>query len=340
MTDGHPLVWLWLLLIGSTVAINTSNPLFLFILVLALVATGFLAAGPRRASLVTALGAGLSATLFWLVLTLLVPRGSAAEALLVLPQWSPGPGVRFGGPLDLGSVLTGLTGSLRAVAVILLFGLAGQLVSARGWLALSRSTLGAGAPALHPLSCLGEASVEAFTVRQRVVQQGWGRGAAAGWLTSLLLATRDIARSDRPTSAPRPGIEILRLVLLLVVTAGPVLALAFGWIPTTVTNNLFGTDLVALVVLAAVVIGLALPGTPALLWRWRPGDLPQAMAALALTVAWALRGPLGQAAALAPSPGAWPGLPWALTGAAILLPLAVALTRRRAPRPEVVVSHA
>ena len=114
MTDGHPLVWLWLLLVGSTIALNTTNPLLLFILVLSLGTTGFLAAGPRRASLVTSLGAALGATAFWILLTLLVPRGTAADALLVLPSWSPGPGVTFGGPLDLSSVVTGLVGALQA----------------------------------------------------------------------------------------------------------------------------------------------------------------------------------------------------------------------------------
>ncbi|MDO5737341.1 MAG: hypothetical protein Q4P15_12790 [Propionibacteriaceae bacterium] len=337
MTDGHPIVWLWLLLVGSTIALNTSNALLLFILVLALVVTGFLAGGPRRASLVTSLGAGLAATAFWIVLTLVMPQGSATDALLVLPSWSPGPGVTFGGPLGITSVVNGLTGALRAVAVLLLFGLAGQLVSARGWLALSRSTLGAGAPALHPLACLGEASVETLNVRHRVTRQGWGRNASAGWLTSLLLAARDTARADRPASAPRPGVELVRLGLLLVLTAGPVLALAFGWLPAILTDNLFGTDLVALVVLLAVAVGLALPGTPPLLWQWRVSDVPQAVVALALTAAWALRDVLNQSGSLTPAPDTLPDLPWALAAAAILLPLAVGLGGRRIKRKAVPV---
>ncbi len=339
MTDGHPLVWLWLLLVGSTIALNTSNPLLLFILVLSLGTTGFLAGGPRRASLVTSLGAALVATGLWVVWTLLVPRGTAADALVVLPSWSPGPGVTFGGPLGLGSVVNGLVGALQAAAVLLLFGLAGQLVSARGWLALSRSTLGAGAPALHPVASLGEASVEALNNRHRVALQGWGRGAAAGWLTSLLLAARDISRADRPTTAPKPGVELTRLVLLLVIIMAPVLALASGRLPSAVVNNVFGTDVVALVVLLGVAVGLVLPGTPPLLKQWRAGDVSQAVVALALTAAWAVRGPLGQIDILNPVAGAVPGLPWALAGAAILLPLAVGLTGRRAPR-KAVAAHA
>ncbi|RMB58343.1 hypothetical protein [Tessaracoccus antarcticus] len=338
MTDGHPLVWLWLLLVGSTISINTTNPVLLLVLVVALGATGFMAGGPRRASFVTALGAALAAALVWVGLTLVLPRGSAADALLMLPSWSPGPGVTFGGPLGLTSVVGGLVGALRAAAVVLLFGLAGQLVSARGWLALSRSTLGAGAPALHPLACVGEASVEALASRQRVAQQRWGSGAAAGWLTSLLLAARDIARADRPRVAPRPGVEIIRLLMLLLLTAGPVLALAAGVLPTAVTTHLFGTDLIALVVVLAVVLGLALPGTPSLVWQWRASDVPQAAAALVLTLAWALRGPLGQTAALNPPPGDLTALPWALAGAAVLLPLAVGLTGQRTPRR--VAAHA
>ena len=339
MTDGHPLVWLWMLLVGSTIALNTSNPLLLFILVLAMVVTGFLAGGPRRASLVTSLGAGLAATVVWIVLTLVVPRGTAADALLILPSCSPGPGVTFGGPLDLSSVVNGLVGALQATAVVLLFGLAGQLVSARGWLALSRSSLGAGASALHPLACLGEASVEALNARHRVARQGWERGAAAGWLTSLFLAARDIARADRPTSAPRFRVELARLGLLLVLTIAPIMALASGRLPSIITNNLFGTDVIALIVLLAVIVGLVLPGTPSLLWQWRASDLPQAVVALALTAAWVLRGPLHQVDVLTPAPDAVPGLPWALAAAAVLLPLAVGLTSRPSPR-KVVAAHA
>ncbi len=339
MTDGHPLVWLWLLLVGSTIALNTSNPLLLFILVASLCATGFLAGGPRRASLVTSLGAALGATVLWVVLTLVLPGGSPTDALLVLPAWSPGPGVTFGGPLGLGSVVNGLVGALQAAAVVLLFGLAGQLVSARGWLALSRSTLGSGAPALHPVASLGEASVEALNNRHRVARQGWGHGAAAGWCTSLLLAARDIARADRPTTAPRTGVELTRLAVLLVLTIAPVLALASGRLPSVVTSNLFGTDVIAVLVLLAVGVGLVLPGTPPLLRQWRATDVPQAVVALVLTLAWALRGLLGQADALNPAAGDVPVLPWVLAGASLLLPIAVGLTGRRTPR-KVVAAHA
>lgn len=337
MTDGHPMVWLWLLLVGGTIALNTTNPLLLLVMAVALVATGFLAGGHRRPSLVTALGAALLATITWVVLTLLLPRGTAADALLILPVWTPGPGVTFGGPLSLGSVMTGLLGGLRAVVIILLFGLAGQLVSARGWLALSRSTLGAGAPALHPLATLGEASVEAFNARQRLSLQGWGRGTSAGWLTSMLVAGREIARADRPRRAPRPSVEILRITVLIILTIGPVLALSFGVLPPVVTNNLYGTDIVAIVVVLAVATGLALPGTPALLWRWRATDVPQAAVALLLTSAWVLRGVLHQDAALFPALDAVPSLPLAIAGAAVLLPVAVGLSGQRTPRRAVAV---
>jgi len=338
MTDGHPLVWLWLLLVGSTITLNTTNPLLLLLMAAALIATGFLAGGPRRPSLVTALGAGFVATLVWVALTLVLPRGTAADALLVLPSWSPGPGVTFGGPLDFSSVVTGLVGALRAAVVILLFGLAGQLVSARGWLALSRSTLGAGSPALNPLATLGEASVEALNARHRIVAQGWGRGASAGWLTSLLIAGEAIARGDRTASAPRQAVEVPRLALLTVLAVAPVLALAFGVLPSFITNNWYGTDIIAIVVVLAVALGLALPGTPGLLWKWRATDLPQAAVAFLLTVAWAARAILNQDAALFPVADAALTLPWILAGAVVLLPVAVGLSGQRAPRT--VVAHA
>ncbi len=339
MTDGHPLVWLWLVLAGTTIALNSTNPLLLLLLVAALIASGFVAGGPRRASFVTALGVGLGATLVWTLITLVLPRGAADDALVTLPSWSPGPGVTFGGPLDLGSVITGLVGALRAVAVVLLFGVAGQLVSARGWLALSRCTLGAFSPATHTLATLGEASVEAFHTRQRIAQQGWGRGAARGWLTSLLLAGRDIARADRATTAPRPGVEILRSVVLVTATVAPVLLLAFGVLPPVITNNLYGTDIIAIAVLMVVAVGLALPGTPALLGRWRFSDVPQVLVALLLTAAWVLRDLLNQSAALTPPAGAALSLPWAVAAAIVLLPLAVGLSGQRAPR-RTVVAHA
>ncbi len=339
MTDGHPLVWLWLLLVVSTIALNTTNPLLLLLIAVALVSTGFLAGGPRRPSLVTSLGAGFVATLVWVALSLVLPRGAAADALLALPSWTPGPGVTFGGPLDLGSVVTGLVGALRAAVVIVLFGLAGQLVSARGWLALSRSTLGAGSPALHPLATLGEASGEALNARHRIMAQGWGRGTSAGWLTSLLIAGGAIARADRISTAPRPAVEVLRLSLLTILAVGPVLALSFGVVPAVITNNLYGTDIIAVVVVLAVALGLALPGTPGLLWKWRASDIPQAAVALLLTAAWALRGPLNQEAALSPAADAALSLPWAVAGAIVLLPVAVGLSSgQRAPRK--VVAHA
>lgn len=338
MTDGHPLIWLSLLLVGSTIALNTTNPLLLLLLAAALIATGFLARGPRRASLVTALGAGFCATLVWVAITLVLPRGTATEALFILPSWSPGPGVTFGGPLDLTSVVTGIVGALRAVVVILLFGLAGQLVSARGWLALSRSTLGSGSPALHPLATLGEASVEALNARHRIAAQGWGRGASAGWLTSLLLAGEVIARNDRAATAPRPSVEALRVALLTVLAVAPVIALAFGILPPVIANNFFGTDIVAIVVVLALIVGLALPGTPGVLWEWRSTDLPQAVAVLLLSVAWALRRLLSQEEALFPAADAGLTLPWAVAGAIVLLPVAVGLAGQRAPTK--VVAHA
>lgn len=332
MTDGHPLVWLLLVLTGSTIALNTTNPLLLLLMVVALAVTGFIAAGPRRASLVTALGAAFVATLLWVILTLLLPRGVAAEALLVLPSWSPGPGVTFGGPLDPGSVLTGLVSALRAAVVILLFGLAGQLVSARGWLALSRSTLGAGSPALHPIATLGEASVEALTARHRLARQGWGRGASADWLTMLILAGSNLARTDRATTRTRPVVELLRVAGLMLLVAGPVLALAFGVVPAVVTEHLYGTDIIALSVVLAVVLGLVLPGTPKRLWDMRSTDVPQAAVALLLVVTWAGRDLLDQASALTPSLDAIAALPWAIAAVIVLLPVAVALTGTRIRR--------
>lgn len=337
MTDGHPLVWLVLVLTGCSIAVNTTNPLLLLVMTAGLGATSVLARGPRRSSFVVALGASLLMTSAWVVLTLALPRGSAADALVVLPTWAPGPGVTFGGPIDPDSVISGIVGALRATVVVLLFGLAGQLVSARGWLALSRSTLGPGAPALHPLATLGEATTETLLERRRIRQQGWGRGAAAGWLTSLLLAGRNLARFDRADGTARPLMELARLLILLVLAAGPVLLLALSAMPSLVTDTLFGTDIVALCIILAVVAGLLLPGTPTVLQDWRPSDLPQIVSALLLVTAWVLRDVLGESTALtrADNPLA---LPWLIAVSFVVLPLAVGLSVQ--PSQKVVTAHA
>ena len=72
---------------------------------------------------------------------LALPSGGG-QVIARLPQYSPGPGVIFGGNLTLEGVMTGLRHALCAVVVLLVLGVAGQVVSSRGWLSLARAVLG------------------------------------------------------------------------------------------------------------------------------------------------------------------------------------------------------
>ena len=121
MTEGHPIVWLWTVLTVTVVALNTADLLSLTFLAVCLVVTGLLAGGPRRASLTAALGLALASSLWWVLATLALPSGGG-QVIARLPQYSPGPGVIFGGNLTLEGVMTGLRHALCAVVVLLVLG--------------------------------------------------------------------------------------------------------------------------------------------------------------------------------------------------------------------------
>lgn len=195
MTDSHPLIWLALL--GATVAasLRLTHPLMLAAFVVALLLTGFLARGPRMASFGFACVGALVAALLWAGWTLLTPTGSG-DVVFSLPEHTFGPGVRLGGAVTTDALHRGITNALAASAVVLALGVAGQLVSARGWLSLARLA-GPLAPAFGWLSTCGEASAEVASSRR----QARGRRRKPT-LDVWLGAARDVAR-DLPGVTPR-----------------------------------------------------------------------------------------------------------------------------------------
>lgn len=203
MRQGHPLVWGWTVCVVIVAAAGTTNLIALAWLVACLISAGLLVSGPRRASFAVALGVSLATALWWCAATLILPTGSG-PVLFALPQWQPGPGVAFGGQVTVGAASHGLARAMSAIAIILVLGLAGQLVGARSWLALTRLT-GPLAPALAPLACLGEACVE-VTAAGRAGRRP-GRVGRRSALTGFLTALADLScwqPSPAAAGLPRP----------------------------------------------------------------------------------------------------------------------------------------
>lgn len=196
MREGHPVVWLWTVVAVVAVATQTTNLIGLVWLVVCLAATGLLAGGPRRASFTAALGVSFVTALWWWAATLLLPIGTG-PVLLHLPQWRPGPGVSFGGDITVGAAANGLTQALGAISILLVLGLAGQVVGARSWLSLAR-VLGPIGPAVAPLCCLGEACAEVTGSTRSARRRALGRRGTA--LPRFLTAVADLSRW-----CPAPG---------------------------------------------------------------------------------------------------------------------------------------
>ncbi|RRD45237.1 hypothetical protein [Tessaracoccus sp. OH4464_COT-324] len=238
MREGHPVVWLGTVCAVTTVAVGTTNLIGLAWLVACLASAGLLAAGPRRASFTVALGAALLTALWWTIATVALPTG-AGPTLLSIPRWEPGPGVHFGGDLTLGAATNGLTRALSATAILLVLGLAGQMVGARSWLALTR-LLGPLAPAAAPLACLGEACCEATAASSAARRRGLAARRFAP--TRFLTAVAQLSRWQ-PSSAqnrlPRPRVGDL-LHLAAPVALAAVLTLSG---PLGLTSTLSSTDL-------------------------------------------------------------------------------------------------
>lgn len=151
MTDGHPLVWLWLVALTVTIASGTADAFTLAALAASLALTGLLCRGPRAASFAAGAVAAVAAAVIWLGWWLLAPGATA--------QWW-------------------LRGTAAAAAVCLALGVAGQMVRARDWLSLA-ALAGPLAPAFGWLCCAGEGCIEAAALRR----QRRSVGGLTGWLT-------------------------------------------------------------------------------------------------------------------------------------------------------------
>lgn len=233
MTDGHPLVWAVALAAALHLAVH-GGQLACGVVAAALMAIGLAAGGPRRAAFTVAIG-----TVICLVVA------CAAYALLLLPD----------------PTYAWLRAAQAACAVLTL-GLAGQLVSARSWLAFNRATLGGLAPAAGWLACAGETATGALAHPRRWLST-WVNDSA------LLAATvpspgRAPAWSDAVRSCL--GLSLLGLPLATLVT------------------DLTGTTLLLIAVAALGLIGLALPGAAPSLRRPQLPDLVHGVIAGALVV--------------------------------------------------------
>lgn len=315
MGSGHPLVWLALLVTLISIALTSTNLVLLAAVLLVILITSVIVGGPRRASLTTALGFTLVTSLIWFSYTLLVPNNQPGSGILfVLPSLSPGPGVGIGGPVTLSAAAGGLVSALQTSCLILALGLAGQAVSARSWLALGRSALGAFAPMIGWWCVLGEASVEALSRRHR----SFGSWASA-WLDGAERLASGLSNRAAPgwADALRAGISSLAVLLPLAV---------WLWRGELGAAGVSGLDLLAILTLAVAAVGMCLPGAQPLLWRWRLNDLPQALAAIALAAAWALHPLLVPAAVLTPDAAASLEAPVWLIAAVLLVPASLIVT--------------
>ncbi|WP_296137137.1 hypothetical protein [uncultured Tessaracoccus sp.] len=196
MIDGHPLVWLGVCGACLAAALTIESPTMLAILAAGLLCTGLLARGPRVASFVAACIATLGVAAWWLLCLAALPGPEGGPVLLRLPSASLGVGAQFGGAVTLAAVDRCVQHQLVAAVVLLSLGLAGQLVSVRGWRSLAALT-GPLAPAFGWLAAGGEAAAEVAAARR---QRRGSPGPST--LVTWLRACRDLSR-DLPGVSPR-----------------------------------------------------------------------------------------------------------------------------------------
>lgn len=325
LVSGHPVVWAWLWLIVVTIALGTTNLIVLALLVLGQVVIGTRLGGPRAGSFTLATGIATASTVLWMGWTLAAPGSTAGPVLWTLPRLPGSPGVEFGGPVTTGALALGGVGALRAAVVILMVGLAGQVVSARGWLGLARTLLGDGATWVSGWCCAGEASAETVARAARDRRAGWPRWTPVIWFTTWLTAAVDLAATspadpDRPEALSTP----VRLLVIAVTVGGAVLALSAPTVGAVANTHLTGMDQLALLVLLLGIIGLLFPGRARVLGQWRASDGLDVIAAGFLTAAWALRTWTGEVTSLTPDAGSIPPVPWLVAGAVLLFPVLIA----------------
>ncbi|WP_051208416.1 CbiQ family ECF transporter T component [Propionicicella superfundia] len=354
----HPWAW-WAWALGVAIAVNlTTNPLFLVLVGLALLAVILL----RRSD---APWARSISAYFWLAgvvigvrmfFRILVGGGFGETVLFTLPEiplpdWAQG--IRLGGDVTLEGILYTLYDSLRLVVMLV-------AVAAANALANPRRALRAVPAALHDisvsvviaLSVAPQLVESAFRVRTaRRLRGGRARGldAVKAYLVPILadavdrsvsLAASMEARGfgrTRTTSRRRTWTNALLLVSSMVATLGGFLLLSSSGDPGPVAFGCLGAGALG------VVAGLRASRDKIAVTRYRPDPwgiqewtvTVSGLLVLAIVLAlgnesvWALFGATLDPDVLNPSfmPATWPSLHPALVVAAALTALPILVTR-------------
>lgn len=255
----HPFAWFLITAALCSLAITSSNPLLLAGLAVVVALSSILTAGPRRYVMVLGLGGALLALAAWGLLTLVLPAADDSPIIAELPTLDLGTGITWGGPISLGALSAGLTRGLRAAVVILTLALAGQVISARGWMALAQATAGPLTPLVAPLCCLPETSSTVIATRDRL---SWPRRwmAAAQHSSEALWSVSDLGPS---------WARVLRVVMVICLGLSSVAGIS-------------GIASLIIAVAIVMIFGMALPGCPGWLRRWYWSDLVLLVAAGAL----------------------------------------------------------
>ncbi|GAB3820019.1 hypothetical protein GCM10028820_24930 [Tessaracoccus terricola] len=204
MPESNPLVWLWLGVALATIILGTGNPVLLVATVVALVMTGAAAGGPRRAAFRLAVSAGITLAVLWAALTLVLAGDHGGTLLWQRPAWAATNGIALGGPLTITGLTDGVVGAMRAVAVVLVLGVLGQVVGGARWHALAASLLGGLAPLVAPICRLGDAAAATEVEVARARTHGRRTG---GMLRSgLLRRAAELAELE-----PAPRAQVLRV---------------------------------------------------------------------------------------------------------------------------------
>ena len=358
----HAVAW-WLWAFGLAVAaLRTTNPLLLGLLgaVIIVVAAARLPGAEARATmrgflLLAAVVVGVR-----LVLQVLVGQRLPGHVLftlpaLSLPSWAQG--VSLGGPVTVESLLVALVGGLRLAVVLIAFGAANALSSARELLRSLPPVAHEAAVALTvALSFVPELFASLTRVREaRLLRGRPNRGVAAIRGLTVPVLEDALERSVQLAASmgsrgfgrrsPNPP-RVRTLVTVGAALLGAALLLLGGYGSLAGSSPLPAPLVVAVVGVALLVASTMTSGRRSVRTRYRPAPFgPRSLACAvsgwvpALTAA--LIGALDAGAlSWTPSPLAWPTLPPAVALATLvaMVPLLVAplpdSARRAAPMLE------
>lgn len=296
----------WLTAGTITALLSVQHPVLLVIAAVTTTAAMLLAPGPRRALGRAAVPLLVAVAVWWVAIVLVVPGSPTGDVVWQRPTATWGPGVTWGGPLTSDSLGRALTAMCRAVAVVALAVLAGELVPGRRWLATARGLLG-GRASLIAVWCLTNDSLTDHHTRGL-------RGRRL--LVDAVADARRRADGIPLTRAESPVGRWLRWLIGGAIIAGTLAAVALD------RTDLVGWPLLTAVLTALTVMAVAVAAPR--WWRPRLRDLPLAAAALTVTVAALATNPAHMA--FPTTPAAWLAPSLGLTVSLVAIPVAVALT--------------